>query len=48
MHKAVAPLNSVQTRVRMKPHNILFDAIGSFLTDDGWAVGSNIALSTLT
>src|SRR5271169_3237717 len=27
---------------------IVFDAIGSFLTDDGWAIASHIALSTLT
>ena len=27
---------------------ILFDAVGSFLADDGWAIASHIALSTLT
>ena len=27
---------------------IVFDAVGSFLTDDGWAIASHIALSTLT
>jgi membrane protein len=31
-----------------KPRAILFDAIGSFLADDGWAIASHIALSTLT
>ena len=31
-----------------KPRTILFDAIGSFVTDDGWAIASHIALSTLT
>jgi membrane protein len=27
---------------------IVFDAVGSFLNDDGWAIASHIALSTLT
>jgi membrane protein len=29
-------------------YSILIDAIGSFIADDGWAVASHIALSTLT
>jgi membrane protein len=31
-----------------RPYSILADAIASFLTDDGWAIASHIALSTLT
>ncbi len=31
-----------------RSYSILIDAIGSFLVDDGWAVASHIALSTLT
>ena len=32
----------------LRPYSILADAIGSFLADDGWAISSHIALSTLT
>ena len=31
-----------------RPYSILADAIASFLADDGWAIASHIALSTLT
>jgi membrane protein len=32
----------------LKPYSIFADAVGSFLADDGWAIASHIALSTLT
>jgi membrane protein len=32
----------------LRPYSILAEAFGSFVADDGWAIASHIALSTLT